>query len=139
VAQVELLKTPDAYLGVEDVILNILAKATRSANDHFWRNVKTNRKLKNRNRGEMMMLMVSELAEAFEAYRKSATEVMKDKHLPDFDAETVELADLYIRMMDYVGEFHPRFGEAVKAKRAYNKTRKDHTREARLAPGGKAF
>jgi hypothetical protein len=120
--------------------LNSFARETRKANEHFWRNLKTNRRLKNRNKGEMYMLMTSELAEAFEAVRKSKTEVQMDKHCPGFPAEVVELADLYIRLMDYVGNYYPTsFGQAVAAKRAYNKTRKDHTREARLAPGGKAF
>jgi hypothetical protein len=128
------------YMNDEAQALNALGRATRRANKHFWTDLKTGRKLRNRNKGEMYMLMMSELAEAFEAVRKSQTETMMDKHLPGFPAEVVELADLYIRLMDYVGEFYPTtFGTAVQQKRAYNKTRKDHTREARLAPGGKAF
>jgi hypothetical protein len=119
--------------------LGTYARLTRQANEHFWRDLRTNRKLK-RNKGEMYMLMTTELAEAFEAHRKSKTEIQMDKHLPEYPAEVVELADLYIRLMDYVGEFFPdTFGPAVEAKRAYNRTRKDHTKEARLAPGGKAF
>lgn len=134
------LEIERGMLESEYSFLNAIATATRRANEHFWRNVKTNKPLKNRNKGEMYMLMTSELAEAFEAVRKSNTEVMMDKHLPDLPAEVVELADLYIRLMDYVGNYYPRqFGYAVEQKRAYNKTRKDHTRESRLAPGGKAF
>jgi hypothetical protein len=62
-----------------------------------------------------------------------------DKHLPHRKTECVELADAFIRMMDYIGEFHPDFGEAVVEKLVYNRSRKDHTTEARLAPGGKKF
>lgn len=114
--------------------LNLLAKEYRKENDKWWRNPATGEKLV-RNRPEMMMLMVSEIAEAMEGYRKG---LMDDK-LPHRKMETVELGDLFIRLMDYVGEFCPDFGEAVVEKMEYNKTRKDHTNEARLAPGGKRF
>lgn len=130
----------DCAVDLEENILNRIAEATRRSNQHFWTDLATGEPLTNRNKGEMYMLMVSELAEGFEALRKSQTEVQMDKHLPQYPAEVVELADLYIRLMDYVGEYYPEtFGPAVAAKRAYNKTRKDHTRDARMAPGGKAF
>lgn len=121
-------------IGDEDLILNEFAKYHRKENDHWWRNPKTGRKVK-RNRAEQMMLMVSEIAEAMEGLRKGT----QDDHLPELPAEVVELADLYIRLMDYVGEYWPNFGEVVKAKHAYNRTRKDHTNKARLAKGGKKF
>ena len=134
------LEIEQGMLGSEFSFLDAIASATRRANEHFWRDLKTNKKLKNRNKGEMYMLMTSELAEAFEAVRKSKVETQMDKHLPEFPAEVVELADLYIRLMDYVGEYYDGlFGMAVEAKRAYNRTRKDHTREARMSAGGKAF
>jgi hypothetical protein len=134
------LELERGMLASEASFLNIISAATRRANEHFWRDVKTNKRLRNRNKGEMYMLMVSELAEAFEAVRKSKVETMMDKHLPEYPAEVVELADQYIRMMDFVGEYYgDMFGMAVEAKRAYNTTRKDHTREHRMAPGGKAF
>src|SRR5690242_14512790 len=100
------LEVEQAMMGSEMSFLSAISSATRRANEHFWRDVKTNKKLKNRNKGEMYMLMTSELAEAFEAVRKSKVETMMDKHLPEFPAEVVELADLYIRLMDYVGEFY---------------------------------
>lgn len=125
---------PDSIIFCEDGILNLFAKYHRKENDHWWRNPKTGRKVK-RNRAEQMMLMVSEIAEAMEGLRKGK----QDDHLPELPAEVVELADLYIRLMDYVGEYWPNFGEVVKAKHAYNRTRKDHTNAARLAKGGKKF
>jgi NTP pyrophosphatase (non-canonical NTP hydrolase) len=114
--------------------LNLLAKEIRADNETWWRNPATGEKL-TRNRPEMMMLMVSEIAEAMEGFRK---DLMDDK-LPHRKMETVEFADLFIRLMDYVGEFCPDFGEAVAEKWEFNKTRKDHTPEARLAENGKKF
>lgn len=136
----EQLELEQNLMPSEATFLNVFAAATRRANQHFWSDPETGAPLVNRNKGEMYTLMISELCEAFEAVRKSKVTPLPDSHLPEFPAEVVELADAYIRMMDYVGEFYPdTFGLAVEAKRAYNRTRKDHTREARLAPGGKAF
>lgn len=115
-------------------VLNTLAKEIRKKNEKWWRDPYTGEKL-NRNRPEMFMLMVSEIAEAMEGYRKN----LMDDHLPKYKMETVELADLFIRLMDLVGEDHPDFGQAVVDKLAYNETRKDHTAEARLQEHGKRF
>jgi NTP pyrophosphatase (non-canonical NTP hydrolase) len=115
-------------------VLNKIAAELRQQNDKWWRNPLTGELLQ-RNRPEMMMLMVSEIAEAMEGYRKG----LQDDHLPQYDMETVELADLFIRLMDYVGEHCPKFGEAVVDKVEYNKTRQDHTNASRLASGGKKF
>ncbi len=114
--------------------LNQLGKEMREHNDKWWKDPATHEKL-NRNKGEMFMLMVSEIAEAMEGARKN----IPDDHLPQFPMETVELADLLIRMLDYVGEHCPQFGEAVVAKLKYNETRADHTDAARLSPNGKKF
>src|ERR1700722_18985642 len=92
------------------LLLNEVAKAVREHNDKWWKNPATHEKM-NRNKGEMFMLMVSEIAEAMEGARKN----IPDDHLPQFPMETVELADLLIRMLDYVGEHCPQFGEAVVA------------------------
>jgi NTP pyrophosphatase (non-canonical NTP hydrolase) len=51
----------------------------------------------------------------------------------------VELADVLIRLFDYAGAYNLDLDGAVAEKRAYNATRKDHTREARLAPNGKKW
>src|SRR5258708_38864696 len=63
------------WYGTEDKLLNEIARVTRKANDHWWRNPKTGRKVK-RNRGEQIALMHSELSEALEGYRKN----LKDVH-----------------------------------------------------------
>lgn len=115
--------------------LNDLAKHCRGVNEHFWRNIKTNRRLKNRNRGEMLMLMVTELAEAMEGERKG----LMDTHLPHRPMAEVELADCVIRLMDYAGGFGYDIGGALAEKLAYNAVRADHKRENRLKKGGKKY
>lgn len=113
--------------------LNDLATHCRGVNEHFWRDLLTNEPLANRNRGEMLMLMVTELAEAMEGERKG----LMDTHLTHRPMAEVELADCVIRLMDYAGGFGYDIGGAVVEKLAYNAVRKDHKKEARLAPGGK--
>ena len=81
------------------------------------------------------MLMVSELAEALEGHRK---DLMDDK-LPHRKMFEVELADCIIRICDTAGQMGLDLGGAVAEKLEYNSTRKDHTHEARLAPGGKKY
>ena len=88
-----------------------------------------------RNKGEMLMLMVSELSEAMEGERKN----LMDSHLPDRKAIEVELADLLIRLFDYAGAYNLDLDGAVWAKRSYNSTRKDHTLEERNKPNGKKW
>ena len=82
-----------------------------------------------------LMLIVSEVAEAMEADRKDA---MDDK-LPHRKGTEVELADAVIRIFDLAGMFGLDLGGAMSEKLAYNKTRLDHKKEARAAPGGKKY
>jgi hypothetical protein len=87
------------------------------------------------NHGEKFMLMVSEISEAMEGQRQGK---MDDK-LPHRPMVEVELADAIIRILDYSGKFNLDIGGAIYEKLLYNTTRKDHTIEARLKPGGKKF
>lgn len=80
-------------------------------------------------------LIHSEVSEMLEGLRKGHA----DAHLPDRSAEEVEAADVFIRLMDYCGARNLDLAGAVVEKMAYNKTRVDHSREARAQPGGKAF
>jgi len=82
-----------------------------------------------------LMLIVSEIAEAMEADRKSA---MDDK-LPHRRGIEVELADAVIRIADLAGAFNLDLGGAIAEKMAYNLTRADHKLENRQAVGGKAY
>jgi len=103
-----------------------------SADAGWWTDLETGLPLE-RNRGEMLMLIVTEIAEAMEGVRKN----IPDDHLPQYTMEEVELADALIRIFDYAGGHRLRVGEAMIAKLEYNKTRADHKIENRQKAGGK--
>ena len=81
-----------------------------------------------RNLGESIALIHSELSEALEALRAGNP---KDGHCPEFSGLEVELADAIIRIMDLAGGLDLNVAGAVSAKIAYNKNRP--------AKHGKAF
>ena len=91
--------------------------------------------LKDRNKGEMLMLIVSEVAEAMEGERKG---LMDDK-LPHREMSEVELADTVIRICDYCGRWGYDLGGAIMEKLTYNSKRPDHKIENRLKEGGKKW
>ncbi|PIK70536.1 hypothetical protein CS379_24130 [Methylobacterium frigidaeris] len=114
--------------------LNALAAACHAANAKWWQDPATGQPIP-RNKGELLMLVVSEIAEAMEGERK---DLMDDK-LPHRRMAEVELADALIRIFDYAGAFGYDLDGAVTEKLAYNATRADHTHEARLRAGGKKW
>jgi NTP pyrophosphatase (non-canonical NTP hydrolase) len=73
-----------------------------------------------RNFGEAVALMHSELSEALEAARKGNPESVK---IPGFSHVEEELADLMIRVMDWAGGKNLRIADAILAKLEYNITR----------------
>lgn len=115
--------------------LNELAAAIHAEEGpKWWVDLETGEP-KNRNVGEMLMLIVSEIAEAMEGHRKG---LMDDK-LPHRKMLEVEIADAIIRELDLCAGLGLDIGGAVAEKMAYNRVRADHKREARLAPNGKKY
>lgn len=76
--------------------------------------------IENRNVGEAICLMHSELSEALEAYRAGDP---PDDKIPEFSGMEAELADTIIRIMDFAEASGMRVAEAIVAKNEMNKTR----------------
>ncbi len=100
----------------------------------WWHCLHTRERV-DRNRGELLMLIVSEVAEAMEAERK---DLMDDK-LPHRPGSEVELADAVIRILDYCGGHGYDLAGALLEKLDYNANRADHKPEHRRQAGGKKF
>lgn len=73
-----------------------------------------------RNDGELMALMHSEISEGLEYYRHGNP---PDDKIPEFSGIEAEMADTIIRILDYCAARNFRIGEAIIAKMAYNETR----------------
>lgn len=114
--------------------INELAKWCHDRNRKWWIDPITGKPLI-RNRGEQLMLIVSEIAEAMEGERKS----LQDDKLPHRPMAEVELVDAMIRILDYGAGHGYDLGGAFVEKMAYNAVRKDHTIEERLKKNGKKF
>lgn len=80
--------------------LNELAKQVHAANIKWWQSIHTGKPIA-RDRDELKMLCVTELAESLEGARK---DLMDDK-LPHRRMAEVEMADTVIRLLDYAGGF----------------------------------
>ena len=74
-----------------------------------------------RNDGEAIALMHSELSEALEALRKDPKAT--DDHLSEFLGVEAEFADVIIRIMDLSAKRGWNVGSAILAKAEYNKQR----------------
>jgi hypothetical protein len=73
-----------------------------------------------RNDSEMIMLVVTELAEAVEGLRHGNP---SDDKVPEFSAAEAEFADAIIRMMDQAHARGWRVAQAIEAKMKFNATR----------------
>ena len=85
--------------------------------------------------GTMLMLIVSEVAEAMEGDRKN----LMDDHLSHRKMIEVELADAVIRIGDLAGKLGLDLGGAIDEKLNYNLSRADHKKENRNLDGGKKY
>lgn len=115
-------------------LINQMVEQIHTANvEAGWYTDLTTGERKQRNIGEMLMLIVTEVAEAMEGHRK---DLMDDK-LPHRKMMEVELADTVIRIFDLAGYCNYDLGGAIQEKLAFNAKRSDHKIENRKAEGGK--
>ena len=100
----------------------------------WWTNIETGEPLE-RNKGELLCLIHSEVSEVMEGVRKN----LMDEKLPHRSAEEVEMADVLIRIFDYAGAYNLDLGGALIEKLIYNTKRADHKIENRQDDNGKKF
>ena len=112
------------------VLTEYCHKQSRDAG--WWTDLSTGQPLV-RNKGEMLMLIVTEVAEAMEGVRKN----LQDDHLPEHKMETVEIADTLVRLFDYIGGHGLEIATAFTDKLEYNCVRQDHSVEHRQSANGK--
>jgi len=116
--------------------LNELVKEVHANNvmAGWWTDLETGER-KERNVGELLMLIVSEVSESMEGYRKN---LMDDK-LPHRSMFEAELADVIIRVFDLAGAHNLNLGGTIYEKLEYNRQRPDHKIENRKLENGKKF
>lgn len=112
---------------------NKLAKMVHLRNYRWWHD-KDGNKIE-RNKGELLCLIHSEISECMEGERKN----LQDTHLPHRKMAEVELADTLVRILDYAGAFGYDLDGAFEEKMNYNDERKDHKLEEREKEHGKKF
>lgn len=114
--------------------INDICHRVHETNEKWWKDLETGLPVQ-RNVGEMLMLVVSELSEAMEGHRKG----LQDDHLLNRPMIEVELADAIIRIFDIAAGLGYDLGGAFVEKMRYNATRSDHQIENRRKEGGKKY
>lgn len=126
---------PRELMGAVDGMAMVLDACHQlSVRGNWWHDLETGEPLQ-RNKGEMLCLIHSEVSEAMEGERKG---LMDDK-LSHRKMAEVELADAVVRIGDYGGGFGYSVAEAMIEKMAFNISRADHKPENRIKQGGKSF
>jgi NTP pyrophosphatase (non-canonical NTP hydrolase) len=123
---------PDTHAQALNALCTDVHARTSAAG--WWSDLQTGDRIQ-RNVGELLCLVHSEISEAMEGHRKG---LMDDK-LPDRPMIEVELADAVIRIADLCGALGLDLGGAIDAKLAYNAQREDHKIEIRRLAGGKRY
>lgn len=114
--------------------LTNLSIQVHEANRKWWNDIHTGKRI-DRNFGELIALMHSELSEALEGARKG----IQDDKLPQFEQQDVELVDCLIRILDTLGSREVDVEAIFMAKMMYNARREDHSHEHRRTENGKKF
>lgn len=114
--------------------INDMARIIHEFNHKWWINIHTGEPL-DRNVGEMLCLVHSEISEAMEGHRKN----LQDDKLPHRKMIEVELADAIIRIFDIAAGLGLDLGGAFVEKTKYNMNRADHKIENRLKENGKKY
>lgn len=100
----------------------------------WWHDLNTGAPIE-RDRLQLLMLVVTEIAEAAEGERKG----INDDKLPHRKMAEVELADTVIRIFDYAEAFGYNIRQALLEKLVYNVNRSDHKPANRRKNGGKKY
>lgn len=116
-------------------IRNAQRLAHQTAVDAGWYHDPETGEPRERNFGEVISLMHSELSEAMEADRKG----LKDDKLPHRDGREVEFADCIIRILDTAEALGLDVAGALIEKNRYNAQRQDHKPESRAQENGKRY
>lgn len=116
------------------IALDDLQEHIHDLNKNWWVDVNT-LEPKERNVGELLCLVHSEISEAMEGHRKG---LMDDK-LPHRSMLEVELADALIRIFDIGAGLKLDLVGALFEKLEYNRHRTDHKIENRKLAGGKKY
>jgi len=118
------------WWGNEDAeILSLIADGDQMDSQDSLRLSEIATRMKQKNNGEMIGLMHSELSEALEALRHGNP---PDDKIPEFSGVEAELADVIIRIFDLASQRGWRVAEALVAKMEMNKGRS-------VKHGGKLF
>ena len=111
-----------------------LSNIIHQLNKQWWVDINTGEPLQ-RNVGEMLCLVHSEISEAMEGHRKG----LQDDKLPYRSMFEVELADAIIRILDIAGGMKLDLGGAIFEKLVYNTKREDHSIKHRKSDNGKKY
>ena len=103
----------DEDLAIQIVVNQLAEEIHQTAIDHGWWEY-------DRDPLHIMMLIVTELAEAAEGYKQGNP---NDSHLPEYPSIDVEIIDVIIRCLDYLGHRGTPAGNVLIAKMNYNKQR----------------